>query len=74
MANPPRTTRREAPTASLRFVLRGAGARILQQYWSVTTHDYYSGDVLGLHGEWRDVPLEDEDEDEDEKPHTGDSP
>jgi hypothetical protein len=40
---------REEPTAQLRY-LDGA----LQQRWAITTIE--GGMVVGLHGEWRDVP------------------
>lgn len=28
-----------------------------QQYWSITSHSM-AGNPVGIHGEWRDVPIE----------------
>ncbi len=49
---------RSEPTVWLRFVER-EGKRILQQRWSVTTHDK-DYNPTDRRGEWRDVPLNDE--------------
>lgn len=46
-------------TKHLRFVERD-GVRVLQQMWSVKTFDVDTIACIGLHGEWRDVPLEKE--------------
>ena len=44
-------------TKNLRFVMRD-GKAILQQMWSVKTFDAETIACIGLHGEWRDVPVE----------------
>lgn len=47
------------PTSYLRFVERD-GRRILQQRWAVTSYLGTTHSPIGKHGEWRDVPVEDE--------------
>jgi hypothetical protein len=46
----------EKPMGQVRWLDRD-GNRILQQYWSITSHSA-AGNPVGLHGEWRDVPIE----------------
>lgn len=58
----PRYTKAE-PTMLLRWVIRpdneGPGVhRTLQQRFAVTTYQCTTHITLGVHGEWRDVPVE----------------
>ena len=49
----------EQPVGRVRW-LRRDGTHVLQQYWSITTHQRVIDvvNVTGVHGEWRDVPIE----------------
>lgn len=48
----------DKPVGQVRWLVRD-GERLLQQYFAVTSYSA-GGTVLGLHGEWRDVPIETE--------------
>ncbi len=39
------------------------GRLVLQQYWAITTHERMIDveQIIGYHGEWRDVPIENDD-------------
>jgi hypothetical protein len=52
----------EQPAGRVRWLRRG-GQKVLQQYWSITTYQQVIDvtQVSGQHGEWRDVPIEEDD-------------
>lgn len=58
----PRKWTTEKIVPGMRWLRRG-DRLVLQQYWAITTHERVIDfeQIVGYHGEWRDVPAEDDD-------------